>query len=173
MLWAKSNRSYSCALHGFAKSTGTRYSMESHEPFSLTARPTGNVGVPGLSIQGRAAHVADFPAFPSGCFQDDSQHRDALCYSIMLCLCVRHYYCDSGEAEAVRVTSQLFRTVGEDFIFFDLPPVQSRYKDLATPSTGKEAGQYFLENGSCLGTSAEEQNLHNFQHPTILANNGF
>jgi len=30
---------------------------------------------------------------------------------------------------------------------------------------GKEAGQYFLENGSCSGTSAKEKNLHNFQHP--------
>ena len=91
----------------------------------------------------------------------------------MLCLCVKDYYWDSGEAEAVRVTLQLFQTIGKDFTFFDLPPVQSRYKALATPSTGKEAGQYFLESGSCLGTSAKEQNFHNFQHPTILADNGF
>lgn len=173
VLWEKPNRNSSCVLRAFAKSTGTWYSLESHGPCSFTARPIGNGVVPGLSIQGPAAHAAEFTAFPSGCFQDDWQHRDPLCYNIMLCLCVRHYYRNSWEAEAMRVILQLLRTIGKDSIFFDLPPIQSRYKDLATASTGKEAGQYFLENGSYLGTSAKEQNLHIFQHPTIVADNFF
>lgn len=118
-------------------------------------------------------HMLQFPPFPSVCFQD-SQHRDTLCYSVVLCLCVRHHYCDSGEAEAVKVTLQLFQTVGEDFTFLTCHLYRAGIRTwLHLQQERKEAGQYFLVNGSCLGTSAKEQNLHNFQHPTNLADNGF
>lgn len=74
----------------------------------------------------------------------------------------------------MKVTLQLFQTVGEDFTFLTCHLYRAGIRTwLHLQQERKEAGQYFLVNGSCLGTSAKEQNLHNFQHPTNLADNGF
>lgn len=127
-----------------------------------TKPPTGSVDVP--------AHTARASLSPSECFQDDSQHRDSLGYSITLCLCFRHHCYDSGEPEAGRVTLQMFEPLGRFLSFLTCHLYRASIRTLTTPSTAKAA---FLENCFCLGSSVEERNLHNFQHPTILADNAF
>lgn len=72
----------------------------------LPARPTGNVGVSGFSIQGPVAQAA-VSCFSRLGVSRMTASRDLLCYSIMQGICVRHYFCDSAEAEAVRVTLPL------------------------------------------------------------------